>query len=167
MWSRDLRWLQCYHARVELRTSVKIIQFGYLLCVLLAIGIAVYLLSVHNQDQRMWALLAIPALGLIILGIRHMRRRLIKLTILDDRLRYETGVLSKSTRTMELTKIQDVRVDQTLGQRMLDIGNLSLETAGESSRIVMRSIDNPHAAADKILELSRAHRTNPPSHTGV
>lgn len=148
---------------MELRTSVKIIKFGYLICVLVAIGIAVYLSAIHNQDQRMWALLAIPALGIIILAIRHTRRLLIKLTILDDRLRYEAGLLSKSTRTMELTKIQDVRVDQTLGQRMLDIGDLSLETAGESSRIVMRSIDNPHAAADRILELSRAHRTNPPA----
>ena len=148
---------------MELRTSVKIIKFGYLICVLVAIGIAVYLLAIHNEDQRMWALLAIPALGIIILAIRHTRRLLIKLTILDDRLRYEAGLLSKSTRTMELTKIQDVRVDQTLGQRMLDIGDLSLETAGESSRIVMRSIDNPHAAADRILELSRAHRTNPPA----
>lgn len=163
MWSRDRRWLQCYHARVELRTSVKIIKFGYLVCVLLAIGIAIYLLAIRNQDRRMWALLAIPALGLIVLAIRHMRRRLIKLTILDDRLRYEAGVLSKSTRTMELTKIQDVRVDQTLGQRMLNIGNLSLETAGESSRIVMRSIDKPHQAADRILELSRAPHPNPPS----
>ena len=148
---------------MELRTSVKIIKFGYLICVLVAIGIAVYLSAIHNQDQRMWALLAIPALGIIILAIRHTRRLLIKLTILEDRLRYEAGLLSKSTRTMELTKIQDVRVDQTLGQRMLDIGDLSLETAGESSRIVMRSIDNPHAAADRILELARAHRPNPPA----
>jgi uncharacterized membrane protein YdbT with pleckstrin-like domain len=115
----------------------------------------------------MWALLAVPALGFLILAIRHMRRRLIKLTILDDRLRYEAGVLSKSTRTMELTKIQDVRVDQTLGQRLLDIGDLSLETAGETSRIVMRSIDDPHAAADKILELSRAHRANVPGGSAV
>lgn len=160
-------WRACYDARVQLRTSIKIIQIGYLLCVVLAIGIAIYLLAVHNDDQRMWALLALPALGLIILAVRHMRRRLIKLTILDDRLRYETGVLSKSTRTMELTKIQDVRVDQTLGQRVLDIGNLSLETAGESSRIVMRSIDNPHAAADRILELSRALRPNPPANTAL
>jgi len=112
--------------------------------------------AIHNQDQRMWALLAIPALGIIILAIRHTRRLLIKLTILDDRLRYEAGLLSKSTRTMELTKIQDVRVDQTLGQRMLDIGDLALETAGESSRIVMPSVDRPHEAADRILELSRA-----------
>jgi membrane protein YdbS with pleckstrin-like domain len=143
---------------VELRPSVKIIKLGYLLFVLLAIGIAAYLLTMHDLDQRMWGWLAIPGFGLLTLAIRHLRRRLIKLTILDDRLRYETGLLSKSTRTMELTKIQDVRVDQTLGQRMLDIGDLSLETAGESSRIVMRSIDNPHAAADRILELARVPR---------
>ena len=160
-------WRACYDARVELRTSVKIIKLGYLLCVLVAVGIAAYLLTIHDLDQRMWGWLAIPALGLIILAIRHMRRWLIKLTILDDRLRYEAGLLTKSTRTMELTKIQDVRVDQTLGQRMLDIGDLSLETAGESSRIVMRSIDNPHAAADRILELARVHRPSAPGGSAV
>jgi membrane protein YdbS with pleckstrin-like domain len=86
---------------------------------------------------------------------RHIQRRLVKLTILEDRLRYEAGFLSKTTRTMELSKVQDVRVDQTVGQRMLNIGNLSLETAGESSRIVMPSVDRPHEAAEGILELSR------------
>src|ERR1017187_4025681 len=82
----SMRCHACYDARVELRTSVKVIKIGYLLCVILAVAIAAYLLAIHNQDERMWALLAIPALGLIILAIRHMRRRLIKLTILDDRL---------------------------------------------------------------------------------
>jgi hypothetical protein len=40
---------------------------------------------------------------------------------------------------------------------MLSIGNLSLETAGETSRIVMPSVDQPHEAADRILALSRSH----------
>ena len=145
----------CYHARVQISASVKIIKIGYVVCLLAAIGIAGYLLAIHNQDERMWALLAIPVLGALYLMIRHLRRRLVKLTILDDRLRYEAGFLSKTTRTMELTKVQDVRVDQTVGQRMLNIGNLSLETAGESSHIVMPSVDRPHEAADRILEMSR------------
>ena len=95
MWSGDQRRLQCYHARVELRTSVKIIKFGYLLCVLVAITIAAYLLATHNEDERKWALLAIPAVGLIILAVRHMRRRLIKLTFLDDRLRASRRAIEK------------------------------------------------------------------------
>ena len=141
---------------MRISTSVKTIQIGYIVCLLAAIGIAGYLLAIHNEDERMWALLALPALAAIFLMFRHIQRRLVKLTILEDRLRYEAGFLSKTTRTMELSKVQDVRVDQTVGQRMLNIGNLSLETAGESSRIVMPSVDRPHDAADRILELSRA-----------
>jgi membrane protein YdbS with pleckstrin-like domain len=140
---------------VQISTSVKTIQIGYVVCLLAAIGIAVYLRAIDNQDARMWALLALPVLAALFLMLRHIQRRLVKLTILDDRLRYEAGFLSKTTRTMELSKVQDVRVDQTIGQRMLNIGNLSLETAGESSRIVMPSVDRPHEAADRILELSR------------
>ncbi len=140
---------------MQISASIKIIKIGYIVCLLAAIGIAVYLLAIHNQDERMWALLALPALAALYLIVRHIRRRLVKLTILDDRLRYEAGFLSKTTRTMELAKIQDVRVDQTVGQRMLNIGNLSLETAGETSRIVMPSVDRPHEAASRILELSR------------
>ena len=141
---------------MQISTSVKTIQIGYVACLLAAIGIAGYLLAIHNQDDRLWALLVIPALAALFLMFRHLQRKLVKLTILDDRLRYEAGFLSKTTRTMELAKVQDVRVDQTVGQRMLNIGNLSLETAGESSRIVMPSVDRPHEAADRILELSRA-----------
>ena len=140
---------------MQISTSVKTIQIGYIVCLLAAIGIAGYLLAIHNHDDRMWALLVLPALAALYLMVRHIQRRLVRLTILDDRLRYEAGFLTKTTRTMELAKVQDVRVDQTVGQRMLNIGNLSLETAGESSRIVMPSVDRPHEAADRILELSR------------
>ena len=84
-----------------------------------------------------------------------------KLEIFGDRLRYESGFLAKTTRTMELAKVQDVRVDQTLGQRMIRVGDLSFETAGGSSRIVIRSIDNPQMAADHILELAKAQRSRP------
>ncbi|MEO8052679.1 MAG: PH domain-containing protein [Acidobacteriota bacterium] len=145
---------------MQLTASAKTIKMGYLLCLLVTIGIAVYLLAIRNQDDRMWALLALPALGALYLIVRHIQRRLVKLTILEDRLRYQAGFLSKTTRTMELTKVQDVRVDQTVGQRMLNVGDLSLETAGETSRIVMPSVDRPHEAADRILELARAHHAS-------
>jgi uncharacterized membrane protein YdbT with pleckstrin-like domain len=59
---------------------------------------------------------------------------------------------------MELVKVQDVRFDQSFGQRIINTGDLSLETAGETSRIVMPSIDRPKEVAEHILELSRALR---------
>jgi len=146
----------CYDARVLLRPSIKLIKLVYILSLIAAAAIAVYLLSIQDRDNRLWALLLLPAIAILFAGIRHLRRRLTKLTVQDDRLRFEAGLFSKTTRTIELAKVQDVRVDQTLGQRMLNIGDLSLETAGGTSRIVMQSIDRPQEAADHILELSRA-----------
>ena len=142
---------------MQLRPSIKLIQLVYIASLIAAVAIAGYLLSIPGRDDRLWALLLLPAIAIVFAGIRHLRRRLTKLTVLDDRLRFEAGLFSKTTRTIELAKVQDVRVDQTLGQRMLNIGDLSLETAGGTSRIVMQSIDRPQDAADRILELSRAH----------
>ncbi len=47
-------------------------------------------------------------------------------------------------------------MNQTLTQRMMNVGDISLETAGGSSRVVMSAIDRPQEAADHILELARA-----------
>ena len=142
---------------MQLRQSLKFILASYLLCLVLVIGILVLWNMEKQQAEYVQWLFIIPGALLIATLVRHVQRRLTKLTIFEDKLRYEAGFFSKTTRTMELTKIQDVRVDQTFGQRMLNIGNLSQETAGESSRIVMPSVNRPHEAADRILQLSRAH----------
>lgn len=151
----------CYDARMQLRASLKMVKLGYVLSLLLALAIAVYLLAMDNRDDRMWALLGVPAILAFFVMLRHLRRTLTKLVIMDDRLRYESGLFTKTTRSLELAKIQDVRVDQTPGQRLLNIGDLSLETAGGTSRIAIFSIDRPQEAADRILELSRSR------HSGV
>lgn len=141
---------------MQLRPSIKLIKLVYIVSLIAAVALAAYLLSTRNRNDRLWVLLLLPAIAIFFAAIRHLRRRMTKLTVLEDRVRYEAGLFSKTTRTIELAKVQDVRVDQTLGQRMLNIGDLSLETAGGASRIVMQSIDRPQEAADHILELSRA-----------
>jgi uncharacterized membrane protein YdbT with pleckstrin-like domain len=146
---------------MQIRPSIKIIKLGYILCLLLAVGIAVYLKQTGPTDPNFWWLLIIPGFLMLLLVMRHIKRRLTKLEIVNDRVRYESGFFSKMTRTEEVIKLQDVRVDQTLGQRMIGVGDLSFETAGGSSRIVMPSIDRPQAAADHILELAKAQRLRP------
>ncbi len=146
---------------MQLRPSIKFVKLSYVLCLVLAVAIGVYLVADKTHpDWAVWTLI-VPGFLLILTAIRHVQRLLVKLEILGDHLRYESGLLSKSTRTMELAKVQDVRVDQTLGQRMANIGDLSLETAGAGSAMVIHSIDNPQQAADHILGLARAQRAKP------
>jgi uncharacterized membrane protein YdbT with pleckstrin-like domain len=143
---------------MEIRPSVKFVMLGYLLCVLaeVAIGVIVYTYVTGNRENTILELSVIPLILALFVAVRHIQRRVAKITVLSDRLRYESGLFSKTTRTIELAKVQDVRVDQTLGQRMMNVGNISLETAGGSSHVVMNVIDRPQEAADHILELARA-----------
>ena len=108
-------------------------------------------------DQPFW----IPSLAALLLLWpleRQMRRYAAKVSITGDKLRYETGFFSKSTRTIQLSKIQDVRVDQSLSQRIFGVGNISIETAGESSRLTVFHIDHPQHVADTIMHAG----DNPP-----
>jgi len=109
----------------------------------------------NNRTERMDWLVIPPALLLLWTVVRHVKLRFTTLSVVGKKLRYETGMLSRSTRTMELTKVQDVRVDQTFFQRMLGLGNLTIESAGEAGRLTIANIDRPEAVGDFILESAR------------
>jgi uncharacterized membrane protein YdbT with pleckstrin-like domain len=85
---------------------------------------------------------------------RHVQRQTVKLTIAGDKLRYETGLTTKSMRLIQLPKVQDVRVLQSFWQRIFDVGDISIETAGESSRLVVENLDGPRVLAEEITDAS-------------
>ena len=144
---------------MQVRQSLKGVKIAYAFVLALAAAIAAYWLGASNPPEApVWAPMCAPAVLALLIVIRHIRRRSTCLEVEGDRLRYEAGLFSKTSRIMELSKVQDVRVDQSFGQRIINTGDLSVETAGESSRIVMPSIDRPKEVAEHILELSRARR---------
>jgi uncharacterized membrane protein YdbT with pleckstrin-like domain len=137
--------------------STKLLMPGYAVTVLAAIAIAVYNAKLPAGEAPQHWLYIVPAAILLWTAIRHMSRLFVRLQLEDFRLRFESGLVSKSTRIMELRKVQDIRVNQSLIQRMIGTGDLSIETAGESSRLEMLDIDNPQAVADKILAAAHQH----------
>ena len=145
---------------MQVRQSLKGVKIAYALVAVLAAGIAAYWLGASDPpDIPLWAPMLAPAALLLLVAIRHVRRRATCLDVEGDRLRYEAGLCSKTSRILELSKVQDVRVDQTFGQRIIGTGDLSVETAGGSSRIVMPSIDRPKEVAEHILNLAKAQRS--------
>jgi uncharacterized membrane protein YdbT with pleckstrin-like domain len=132
------------------RPSIKFVRFGYV-AVFVLIGIA--LAAASNYEAPLW-LAAVAALLLLWPAQRHLHLHFTKMTVTGDRLRYECGLLSKTTRTIQLSKVQDIRVDQSLGQRLAGVGNVSIETAGETSRLVVAGIDDPQGVADRLIEAS-------------
>jgi len=142
-----------------IRPTRKFITMGYVVVILMVIGLVVATIHVQwpswiPSPWQPW----IPWLAVLLLLWplkAHLRNRLTKITILDDRLRYETGLLNKTTRTILISRVQDVTVHQRIGQRIFGVGDVSIETAGEASRLTMRQIDRPQEIADHINQLSQ------------
>jgi uncharacterized membrane protein YdbT with pleckstrin-like domain len=141
-------------ADIVIRPSMKFIKAGYVFA-LLVVCAAVIIHYKYIADEHPTPWLPIASLLVLLWPIkRHIRRQTVKLTIAGEKLRYETGLASKSTRLIQLPKVQDVRVIQSLSQRMFGVGDISIETAGENSRLVVENLDNPQPLAEQITDLA-------------
>jgi uncharacterized membrane protein YdbT with pleckstrin-like domain len=99
--------------------------------------------------------MAVPLLAFLPAVKMHLKRRLLSLRLVDDHLIIENGFLSRMQRTVDTAKIQDVTVKQTFGQRILGIGDLRLESAGEAGSMAIANLDRPYQIADAIIKSAR------------
>ena len=140
---------------VIIRPTTKFLKAGAILAAIVFLGLEIAYLALWTKDVGSWVMI-VPPLILLWPAARWMRRQTTKATITGDRLRYEAGLAAKSTRTIQLSKIQDVRVEQRVSQRMFGVGDLSIETAGEASRLTIHNVDDPQSLADEIMNRSQA-----------
>jgi uncharacterized membrane protein YdbT with pleckstrin-like domain len=136
-----------------IRPSMKTVWAAYGLAVAVVIG-GTWLYYNYAQAEPRW-LLAIPALAFLPPLKMHLTRRLVTLRLVDDHLVLESGFVSRTRRTVDTAKIQDVTVKQTLGQRILGTGDLMLEDAGEGGAMSIGNLDRPHQIADAILKSAK------------
>jgi uncharacterized membrane protein YdbT with pleckstrin-like domain len=135
------------------RPSMKTVWTAYVAAVIIVLA-GIWAWFKYEPDGPVW----VPAFLLIVLipPIRmHLSRRMITMRFHDDHLTIESGFLSRTRRTMDMAKIQDVTVRQTFGQRILGVGDLMLESAGEAGAMAIANLDNPRAIADQILASAR------------
>jgi uncharacterized membrane protein YdbT with pleckstrin-like domain len=133
--------------------SMKGVWAGYLFAILVIVaGVLAY--RTFAADRPPW-LMAIPCILLLLPLRMQMKRRLVTLRLQGDHLTLETGFFSRTRRTFDMAKVQDVTVRQSFGQRLLGVGDLMLETAGESGRIAILNVDGPRDIADAIIAGSK------------
>jgi uncharacterized membrane protein YdbT with pleckstrin-like domain len=140
--------------------TAKFIKAGAILAAIVVLGVEIaYVAKWRGNEALTWVPIVAP-LVLLWPAERWLRRRFTKATFTaDHRLRYEVGITSKTTRNIQLYKVQDARVDQRLIQRLWKVGNLSIETAGGTSRLIIPNVDNPQALADNIMTRAQSGPT--------
>ena len=133
--------------------TTKFIKLGYVAAALVAI-LVVLLLSLFPIST--WLSVIIALLVFLVPAYFHLRQRLISYSITDQCIEVDSGFISRTTRNVPLTRIQDVTVSAGALQRLLNFGDIVIDNASEDGgKLVIRNIDSPREYADKLLSRMR------------
>lgn len=146
------------------RPTLLFIKIGYIAAALGAVAVVILLTLLGSWVLMPWIglFIGIP-LGLLLLLIpafKHIKRNMVRYTATDSKLEIDEGFISRTTRNVPLSKIQDVTVSASFTQRLLGFGNLIIDNASEEGgKIIIRNIDHPRDKADLLLsELRKSGR---------
>jgi len=101
-------------------------------------------------------LILIPAggLGLLILLTWHLKNKASKLTVNDNEILFEKGLLSKERSEVNLASVRTTKVKQSFFNRIFGVGTIEIYTAGDSPEIIASGMPDPN----KIRELIKANQ---------
>lgn len=99
-------------------------------------------------------LIPVGGLGLLILLTWHLRNKASKLTVNDNEILFEKGLLSKERSEVNLTSVRTTKVKQSFFNRIFGVGSIEIFTAGDSPEIVAIGMPDPN----KIRELIKANQ---------
>jgi uncharacterized membrane protein YdbT with pleckstrin-like domain len=145
----------------SIRPALLFVGFAYAVAALLWILVTalVAAVSAHFELGKGPGAIAVVVVGLVLVlypALLHLRRQRFRYTLTNYKLEIQSGLLARSTRNILLAKIQDVTVASTILKRMVGIGDIVLETAGEAGQITLKNIPNAKRYADTLLrELQR------------
>ena len=106
--------------------------------------------------------LSIVLIGLIWIGILQWMRKSLRYKITDRTIDYETGLLSRRVETLQLWRVQDIELRQSLIQRMLGIAEIHVQTKDSSDPdLVLRGLPASREVFEALkdaAELARQQR---------
>ena len=109
-----------------------------------------------------WTRYAIAGAGVLLFLIHPLRRIVAWATshfvVTTDRLIHRSGWFAKKSMEIPLENISDVRFDQTVFERMIGAGDLTLESPGTFGQETFRDVRKPEHVQKVIYEMNEANR---------
>ncbi len=113
--------------------------------------------AMFRAHPFLFILLLISVVGLLAIGVWWLRTKGERLALSDREVLMERGLLAKQRTEIALSSIRSVRITQTFGQRIFDVGNVELFSAGDIAEIAIKSMPRPgrirNIAASRNLDL--------------
>jgi uncharacterized membrane protein YdbT with pleckstrin-like domain len=119
----------------------------------------------NHHVQVGWVIVAVLVVFLVLAIIGQIRRIQTTYSITNQRLTIQTGIFSRDVHQTRLERIQNVNSSQSLFERLLRIGTVEFDTAGESQfDFAFRGVGNPGGivrTVDRALHALRAGEAAP------
>jgi uncharacterized membrane protein YdbT with pleckstrin-like domain len=145
----------------DLRPHWLTLVVPVLLTVAVVVGVGAAWVVMPAGDLQQPARLAVGLLGLAVLLVtvagRVLRWATTHFVLTTDRLIFRSGVVAKFGREIPLERINDVTFSQSLFERLVGVGDLLLESAGEQGQSRFSNIRDPEAVQ---LEIYRQMEAN-------
>jgi membrane protein YdbS with pleckstrin-like domain len=140
-----------------IRPTLIFVKLGYVAAVIAAILLTVLLAMIPGIEVPFYISLPLALSLLLIPAYYHLKRNMLRYTLTDSKLEIDYGLISRTTKNIPLSKIQDVTVSSGILQRLLRFGDVVIDNASEvGGTIVLKNINNPRSHADLLLrELRR------------
>jgi uncharacterized membrane protein YdbT with pleckstrin-like domain len=122
--------------------------------VLLAGSLAGLIAGLSNAVELV--LVFVLILSIFWLLIRYAHWATTNFVLTNDRIIHRTGVVAKHGREIPLDHINDISYNQTIFERMIGAGDLTIESAGERGQEVFPDLPKPGLIQNEIYRLIEA-----------
>ena len=95
-------------------------------------------------------LIAAFGLGLLLLLYWYIKNKATSLTVTENEVLYEQGILSKERLSVSLRHIRSVQVNQSFLNRILGVGEVIIATAGDEPEFSVGELPDPHEVREAI-----------------
>lgn len=99
--------------------------------------------AMFRAHPFLFLLLLISIVGILAIGIWWVMHKGERLALSEREVLLERGLLAKQRTEIALSSIRSVRITQSFGQRLFDVGNVELFSAGDVAEIAIRSMPRP------------------------
>ncbi|HWN97712.1 MAG TPA: PH domain-containing protein [Blastocatellia bacterium] len=146
-----------------LRPTMIFVLIRYIVAAVIVVAAAAVMGILSNRNPHLvsgqTAFLVLLGVGLVAFAFpvyHHIQRLREVYTLTDSKLEMRYGLIAKTVRNIPLRNIQDVTVTASVWQRLLNLGDIEIDSASETGKIILDDIHHPERYANMILgELRR------------
>jgi uncharacterized membrane protein YdbT with pleckstrin-like domain len=99
--------------------------------------------AMFRAHPLLFTLLLVSVVGIVAIGIWWVLHKGERLALSEREVLLERGLLAKQRTEVALSSIRSVRITQSLGQRLFDVGHVELFSAGDVAEIAVKNMPRP------------------------